>query len=269
MSFYERPPAYVQPFPIGAVEYWDPHPWLDAANILVAADEPLRALALLKLVPAYYRDHLDPKIVELENKIHSKLFPPRCYIEGSSVITNPPSSKATVDFTLRGREVRDQILELNANGIIPHLTELAPGTYWLPIGLREFGCKFKYWPIDMDVELKSRAATVFDFVKPSQYSGPHIFCAFEIIEHLDFEGHIFVECMKLGLTPYSVHISTPLYSYDGTVQARDWSNKDLGHIRAYTPREFCDVVNGMFRGYTWELKHDRVMHLKGILNVDK
>ena len=252
---------------IGAIENWDPKPWLDKANMLTAYDEPLMALKSLEMVPGYYRDHKDPQIEELRRKILSKLVTPYWYMSCHDTILDKESSARMIQYTLRGSKMLQEVKELNDKGLVPKIVEFAPGEFWLPIGLLEFGLKFDYQPIGLNEKALAEFKAL-DYVFYPQ-TGPTIYCAFEILEHLHFESDIQVEVERLGLSPDIIHLSTPLYSFDGRASSLDWSQKDLGHLRTYTPNEFAQVAMSMFRGYNWTLVPDQVMHLRGSLDGNK
>lgn len=252
---------------IGSIENWNPQPWLDKANILTAYDEPLMALRSLEDVPGYYRDHKDPQIEELRRKILSKLVTPHWYMNCHDTILGEEESKQMIQYTLRGSQMAKEVSRLNQEGVIPSVIEFAPGEFWLPIGMWANGLKFHYTPIG----LSEKALSQFSEKYPQ--GGPAtdfvIYCAFEIIEHLHFESDIRIEIERLGVRPDIIHMSTPLYSFDGRASSLDWSNKDLGHLRTYTPNEFAQVAMKMFHGYSWGLIPDQVMHLRGSLDVNK
>jgi len=63
----------------GACAFWDSKPFMDAANILAASDEPLRAIDLLNNLPGFYRDHIPHEIQELKTKIYQDLATPIFY----------------------------------------------------------------------------------------------------------------------------------------------------------------------------------------------
>ena len=246
--------------PIGSCEFFDSKPWLDAANILTAADEPLMALKLLEMVPAYYRDKKPKEFKELKNQILKMIATPSWYSKQLDHISEPQEGQMLVNSMLRGLMVKKEVSELNAKGLVPHIYEFAPGTFWLPIGLKEDGLKFQYsyTGLQRDGDFSNGIS-----------NGPSIYCAFEIIEHLHFEEEIRIEIEKFGVEPDIIHISTPLYTFDGRQQSLDWKNKDLGHLRTYTPGEFASVVMKMFPGYDISLYPEQVMHLRQVKNGNK
>lgn len=255
---------------IGSVEFFDIKPFIDAANILVAADEPMRALQLLDNLPAYYRDHYPIAAQELKRKIYSLLATPAFYA------TNPYDQLVRVDNahevvknTLRGNLIQKDLEAFNEKNQSPHIIDLGPGEYWLPIGLKKLGFKFTYQDIGLcnNAKLLARPHLEEEMRDKRDAQSPVIFVACEIIEHLHHEADIRVDLERTGHTPDIIHISTPRYTFDGRASQLDWQKKgDLGHLRTYTPREFHSVVTKMFPEYTFNLYDSQIMHLRGVRN---
>lgn len=240
---------------LGSCAFWNVEPWLEAANILTAADEPLMALELLKLVPGYYRDNKPKEIIDLENKIYGKLVTPGWYSREPEFVCAEKESAFTCTHTLRGDMVKKEVEKFNKQGLTPHILEYAPGTYWLPVGLKALGLRFTYQSLTFGKSPYPDTKHI--------YGSPVIYCAFEVIEHLHHEEDIKSELLWSGLSADIMHISTPKYSYDGRMESLDWSEKSLGHIKTYTPMEFANVVTRMFPNYTYTLYPEQVMHLRG------
>jgi len=253
---------------MGSCEFWDPEPWIDAANILTAADDPLLALKLLDMVPAYYRQSPDGRIETMRKKILGKLVTTNWYATCEDVIATPEQGEFTCLNTRRGVEMCNEVKRLNEKGLTPTIIELAPGTYWLPIGMKALGLKFCYYPITLNKQIIPLADSKIHFCDLEFHAGPVIYCAFELIEHLHHEDDIQVDIERLGIKPDLIHLSTPYCTYDGRLESLDWSNKDLGHIRTYAPIDFINVARKMFKQYNWTVIPEQVMHLRGELNVD-
>lgn len=251
---------------IGSCEFWNPKPFIDAANILTAADEPLLALKLLDIVPAFYRDYKDSEIEELKIRIKRRLVTSVWYSNCHNELLKESDSIAMCKGTLRGQMMIKELEALKKLKIEPHIIEFAPGEYWLPIGLLALGYKFTYESISLNKETTILAENILPW-SMERKGKLNIYCAFEIIEHLHFVDDIITESLRLGVRPDIIHLSTPLYTFDGRKESLAWENKDLGHIRAYTPREFYDFVSKMFYGYELELQLSQVMHLRGCLKL--
>lgn len=253
---------------IGEIEGISFEPWLKVANILTAYDDPILALDVLKKLPAYYRDNPPDEIIKLKNKILEKLATPAFYANSIETEVQGSGAKDYVQGTLRGQLVYKDIKELNEQGIVPHIFELAPGTYWLPIGLLELGLNFTYCARSLNPDTKAQAkrrlGSIYKESKPEFTKS--LFLAFEIIEHLHHLEDIAAEYYRYGMGASIIHVSTPKYTFDGRQSSINWEDKDLGHLRTFTPREFCDSVIQMFQGYQWQLHDAQVMQLRGVIN---
>lgn len=251
----------------GSCEFFMVTPFLAAADILVAADEPLRALEVLKSVPAYYRDHQHPEILEKTNRIYARLATPAFYahnIHDQGSIT-PSHAAACMDYMLRGQLIRKDVEELNAEGKTPHIFDLGPGEYWLPLALHHKGLKFSYQDVGLNPVARKKAMDQIGSTTSIEKKGPAIFVACELIEHLHHEEDIRVEYERHNVAADIVHISTPKYTWDGNMNRLHWDRDggDLGHLRTYTPREFISVVGGMFPEFEFQFFDSKVMHLRG------
>lgn len=238
--------------------------WLEAAKELIRFDEVERALQLLELVPALYRDQPVPEIESLKTQIRAALITPHAYL------TSGLDSNVTIDAAitniqslLRGKIV---LKEVQATPNM-HIVDMGPGEYWLPIGLSKLGFfSFSYQPLafDQGAEAQSREL-IKEHVRPKQSGQPTLFCCHEVIEHLPSTQDITVEALRhCGGWPDFVHLSTPLYTFNTTHYFEEW-NKPCGlpHLRAYTPREFIREADKLFPGYNWEYATDAIQSLRG------
>ena len=253
----------------GKLQFWDEEPFLKAAEILVAGDEPLAALDLLKnKVPAYYREKRPPAFQKIINDIEKLLCTPTFYMTNKyDAMVRDTDSEFIVENTFRGTLIRDDVKRFNATGQTPHIVDLGPGEYWLPIGLSKLGHNFTYKDIGLCMEAQKKAYPLLErHLTLPEKDAPSIFVACELIEHLHHENDIRIELMKQGRTFDIIHMSTPKYSFDGSKNKLNWRDLgDLGHLRTYTPREFQDVVADMFPEYNWAYGDQQVMHMKGTL----
>lgn len=253
----------------GKTEFFDYKPWKEAADILVGADDPMRALQLLELVPGFERDHYPKELAEVKRNIFSKLATPTFYMSnpGDMNVTTENADQY-VKGNLRGILIEQDVKEYNDKGIVPHLVDLGPGEYWLPIGLKALGHKFTYEDIGLCDKARNRAleilGTTYQDTDANHKPEATIYVACEILEHLHCEQDIAVECMRRNINPDIIHISTPRYSFDVRMTRKDWlEHGDLGHLRTYTPAEFVTVVTKMFAGYKWLMHNQPIMHLRG------
>ena len=256
------------------LDFWDEKPFIDAANILVAADEPLRALQLLENLPGYYRDNVPYSIFLLKLQIQSKLATPEFYSrqEMNPAIKYPAATHQEMKETLRFRALKEDVQNLNDQDIAPHILDIGPGTYWLPVCLKFLNLRFTYEGIGLcqyaDTEIKKYLGDIYQ-ASGLKKDGTCIAFAGELIEHLYNESDIAIECFRRGVYPRIIHISTPKYTWDTRKIRLNWQAfGDLGHLRTYTPNEFISVVSKMFPSYKLEINHnEEIMHIRGISTV--
>lgn len=262
----------MEKFEAGKCQFWDSQPFMDAANILVAADEPLRALKLLQELPGYYRDHIPVEIHDLSKKILKMLATPVFYAGNfwDTHVGDVEKAVASLDGLLRGILIKTDVEEYNKQGITPHIIDLGPGEYWLPIALSKKGYHFTYQGLGLCDIAAQKAKDILPghlVDKNPENAKATIFVACELIEHLHYENDILVEFERSEANADIIHLSTPKYTYDIGARQIQWEGKGcLGHLRTYTPREFQDVVCQMFTGYTWGYCDDYIMHLRGTKN---
>lgn len=254
---------------IGRLDFWDEEPFLKAAEILVAGDEPLAAIDLLKnKVPGYYRDNRPASFQKVINDIETLLCTPTFYMTNKyDAMVRDTDSHWVVETKFRGRLIRDDVQAFNAKGQTPYIVDLGPGEYWLPIGLSKLGYNFTYKDIGLCMEAQKKAYPLLEkHLTPPEKHAPSIFVACELIEHLHYESDIRIELLKQRRKFDIIHVSTPKYSFDRSNDKLNWRDLgDLGHLRTYTPREFQDVVADMFPEYVWAYGTEDIMHMKGTL----
>lgn len=251
---------------VGEIKGFKVTPFLEAANSLVASDEPERALHLLDNLPGYYRDNPPFEITKLKHEIYKALMGAREYI------SNPMDDAIDIDRAVvstnglvRGYTTLNDIKEANEKGITPHIVDMGPGEFWLPIGLKHLGVKFTYEPIALQKSVETKALAMLDDVVASGASKPNKwFLAYEVIEHLPRETEVLSEYLKHGGDFERVYISTPKYTYGGGCW--NWRGGWVPHFRTYTPKELIEIAMKMFREYTWTYYDNEVMLIKGIKN---
>lgn len=255
-----------------ALEFWDSKPFIEASNILVAADEPLRALKLLENLPAAYRDFPPPEVTAHKRKIMAQLATPNFYVYNPDHTADPKEYVAKADSVLRWRLIKQDVESYNAKGIHPHIIDVGPGEYWLPICLSYIGLNFTYNDVGLSPECKVRSLNRFiRHVQPKTPTDrPVILVACEIIEHLHHEEDILAECMRLNAEPDIVHVSTPKYTFDTRKERLDWERfGTLGHLRTYTLTELFQVVVKMFPGYEYGLSDSKILHVRASKPIEK
>lgn len=247
-------------------------PFLDAANILVTADEIELALQVLNLLPAYYRDNQPPEVIALRNEIMARIATPVSYVTiESSYGPDTDDRYNMADNSLRGKMLTHDVRVMNDNGMIPHIVDFAPGEFWAPAMLVKKGLSFTYWPVLLNKgslpKLKEHYGTRIKETPGDDR--PYIFAAFEIIEHLYNPNDIKSESLRWWpRLPDVIHVSTPLYSFD--TECMNWRTRDLlGHLRAYSPNELHTILARLFPEYDQELQISQIMHSRMILKDTK
>ena len=257
----------------GSVEFWDSKPFIDAANILTAADEPLLALKVLDSVPSFYRDNIPTDILALKNKIRKHLATPVFYLQekpspryadDNAVEDIPKLFASYVESLLRGQMILKDVRDINSEKLCPVIVDLGPGEYWLPIGLKHLGADFHYRGIGLCDSNRLGAAHFLSVNEMASEGRADIFVACELIEHLHCEQDIRTEFERNAPDAKIIHISTPLYTFDGRASQIDWEAKGgLGHLRTYSPTDFFAVVSRMFPEFKCALTVSQIMHIRG------
>lgn len=217
---------------LGKPNFFDIDKYLDCVEGMILADEVERAFCMISNPPAWYRDNEPERLKEIRQSLHQAMFTPVEYAQADREIDGPGTAWPD----------RAEILNELANKIKGtfHIMELGPGSHWLSHGLMSRGHKFTYESRSLNAIMRA----------PVDGPGPNIFVAYELIEHLQNENELFQGYLKFGKKAQFICISTPLYTFSGGMN--QWRGQALGHLRAYTPKEFSRVVTSMFEGYDWK-----------------
>lgn len=241
--------------------------FLDAAEELLRADETLRALNLLENLPAYYRDHEPSQVTSLRRAVQAKLATASFYATSDNYELSAGAAETYLHMekSLRGQLMIEDMKTCKSSQYIPRIIDLGPGEYWLPRMLTNNNFEFVYQPIYVNRPAYDFYKEHFkDALKSELTASPTIFFAGEVIEHLHNENEIRFEMERHSGLADLVHISTPKYTFDTACE--DWKTKgDLGHLRAYTPREFYETVSKMFPEYTMVLYDSQILHARLVL----
>ncbi len=255
----------------GCLIGFDVTPFIKAAEILLAADETIRALDLLNNLPAYQRDYPPPEVIKLRREIQKHIATANFYSTSANYeLLAPDDSSYHMDKSLRGMMLIREIGNLNKDGLLTHLVDMAPGESWTPQMLGYKDLKFSYWPLYVNHPSHEHYKSRYEkFLREKPEPGqPVIFFAGEIIEHLWNTDEIRF-CMErdVGLADV-VHISTPNRTFD--VNNRDWRSKgDLGHLQAFTPTEFSTIVSKMLPEYDCLTYQSQILHARCVLKTSK
>lgn len=237
--------------------------FLDVVNELVRADEIERALWVLNNLPAYYRDFPPQQILELRNKILAKIATPTIYSTSKFDANIAFDDRHSHSKTMRAQFILMETEFLNKNNIVPHIVDYGPGEYWLPFLLKRNGIRFTYEAIYL---AKGAHELAIPHLKeecvPKGETSPTILIACEIIEHLWNEEDIKTEMLAhCGLADI-IHISTPRYTNAPFCLDWDKEKEHLGHLRAYTPNDFVNMLFKMFPEYHQKYFDSFIMHMR-------
>jgi hypothetical protein len=231
---------------------------LEWASFLIQSDEIEAAEHLLfKGMPGYYRNHPPKEVVQLRRYLYLFLMNTADYATNreDNTLCDVEKAISIVKHVQRGNLLFEEVLNSNKSGKIPHIFDMGPGDYWLPIGLKGLGLKFTYQASYLSQSAYDKQTESFKELLgiPSPES-PSIFVANELIEHLRSPYEIVHCAYKHRLDPDQIHLSTPLNTFAEGCDGPWDSVSNLGrggHLRTYTQNEFIDCVQGMFPGYTW------------------
>lgn len=246
---------------------FDTESFVKVVNEYLRLDEVERALWLLDNLPAKARDFPPMELIKLKQDILGAIVTPHAYqsCDLDSQIQPDSVNVQHLNRYLRGILVQEEVKRFNDLGLTPHIVDVGPGEYFVPLGLQTMGYRFTYWDIGMDKKTSQVAHPRLSQVRmePIHSNQPVIFLALEIMEHLPEPRDLLTECLRhCGRLPERVHFSTPMYCFDENPKA--W-NKPCGlpHLRTYTPGEFMETVQKLFKGYQWELYQSECMSLRG------
>lgn len=251
---------------IGTVESFDENIAVKFVETLVEADEVERALLIIDNLPAFYRDNPPLKLQQLKRDILSSMVTAHAYLS-SDLDANvvPDACPQLVNSLLRGILVQREISRYNKQGKTPHIVDIGPGEYFIPIGLQRMAMRFTYWDVGMDQKTARAAHPIIQEVRleKAPVDQPLVFLALEVIEHVSETKELAVEALRhCGRWPDRVHLSTPCYTFDG--RRKSWRKPcGLPHLRAYTPREFMAEAGAIFSGYHWDFFSSQIMSLRG------
>ncbi len=243
-----------------------PKPFIEAAEMLLAADETLMALKLLDMLPMFYQDHPPKEILALKREIMAKVATATFYAhhEGSELKISDAECE-TYSGTLRNQLIAQDVKVLNSAGLEPHIYDHGPGEGALPLLLGKAGYKFTYEQIYLNEPTRQATYRRFEEYECNdlylkQENPPRIWVSTEIIEHLHCEQEIRFE-IEQRCVPDIIHISTPLYTF--AEEVTDWRKIGwLGHLRTYSPQSFQDVIKKMFPEYVYAYYHSQVQHIR-------
>lgn len=244
---------------------FDPIKCEEYVRMLIDYDEVERALLVLNNIPAEFREHTPWNLIELKATIQGSICTPHTYLDCDLDSTvSVESALSVMKNTIRGRIIEAEVKRYNESGITPHIVDMGPGEYFIPIALKELNHRFTYSPLAMDQKAKAAARDYFRPFLADKPDSPTIFVALEVIEHLPHTGDIAIEAYKNTCgRPERIHLSTPHNTYDA--RPKNWEHRSgLPHLRAYTRDEFIQEAFKLFPDYAFQLYDDKVMSLRGM-----
>ncbi len=246
------------------IKSFNPKPFIEAAEMLLCADETLLALKLLDTLPMYYQDHPPKEILSLKREIMAKIATATFYAHHTGFeLTVTDEQCATYSGTLRNQLILADVRRLNEAEYGPHIYDHGPGEGALPLLLKKAGCEFTYDQVYLNEPTKQATHHRFkdvEYTDKPKAGVPIIWVSTEIIEHLHCENEIRFE-MEQRCFADVIHLSTPLYTFDENVI--DWRKIGwLGHLRTYSPESFQAVVHKMFPEYVMAYYQSKIQHIR-------
>lgn len=245
------------------ISVFDPEKYCDAIEMQIMSDEIITALWMIDNMPGWYRENPYPRALEIRSNLYKQLMTTQDYVMDISELDSSNAKQLTDDaFTFPRWDVaRNWVRMANEQGFIPHIHELGPANYWLPLGLLREGFKFTYNASSIHVgsiHYQKELRDVWNS-KPDTKT-PVAFICFEMLEHMWNPDEIYHYFEKLDLKPHTIMLSTPCNTIYGGMD--NWSTRTLGHLRTWTPSEFQDFAS-KFRGYNFTLLKHHSMVLEG------
>lgn len=252
----------------GEILNFDVKPYVAVVNSLLASDEFERAMWVCDNLPGWYRDNKPREIRDIQKHAYDQWMGIKDYVTNPhDLIFDVPRSVQALENTLRGQMISAQVKEANDHDVTPHIIDMGPGEFWLPMALKDKGLKFTYYGHCLQQQQENIVKEHLGDIWKDETPDKHVmFVATEIIEHLttpsyDILNLFYRKCPNADL----VYLSTPLYTFGGGLW--DWADPKhkgfLGHLRTYTPKEFFAEASKMFPGYALEYIPNEIMMIKG------
>jgi len=259
---------YDDPQNFGRPTFFNVDKYLSCVEEMITADEVGNALKMLEMLPGWYRDNIPVQAINIKKQLLKRFFTDLDYAKDGCTWASGAGgmSQQTAIENLkdgRGALAFKYAATFSEQGLRPHLFELAPGNYWLPVGLSAAGVQFTYFAPSLNASMQEEASKNLSNwqASPGMLTGKTMFICFEFLEHLADPGDIYHHYIKSGLDADVILLSTPKYTFGGGMG--DWYNKDLGHLRTYTPNEFKEFAIKCWPTHNWSLHDGHVMCLAG------
>jgi hypothetical protein len=254
----------------GRPKYFSMDLHVQSIKQMIRADELEFALQMIKNVPGYYRDHYSKELNEIKDRLYRNIWTTKDYSgDKDEADSTRTFAKATpinefIDEQnwsgQRGVIIKALVKTLNEKGETPHIYEFGPANFFIPYGLARHDAKFTYDCFSINQNAEKEAGDNLKGYFGKKPKGPVIFVCFEVIEHLWNQEDIYHAYVKSGLTADYILLSTPLYTLNGGMEEID---RELGHLRTYTPKEFTAFAQKCWPLYHWEGVNDWSINLMG------
>lgn len=249
------------PINIGRSTYFDVDKYLSCVEEMITADEVQYAFDMLDRFPGWYRDNVPSAAVAIRERLLKQFFTTLDYAKNGEEIADKETALTYLSQP-HGQIVLRKCQELNDQDIIPHIEELGPGNYWLPLGLMHNGIKFTYFGPSLNQGMQSQAAfSLGSSWMPAVTSKTTLFVCFEMLEHMKSTDDIYHHFVKHCPDAKYIFISTPMYTFGGGMG--EWFSNDLGHLRTYTPKEFGDFAMKYWPKHSFRRYDGHVMVIEG------
>src|SRR3954470_5604515 len=257
------------PANLGRPFYFDIDKYADAVEMMICSDEIQLALDMIKNVPGWFRQNPHPRLVEMANIIYRQCYDPFDYAndhDEAAYTQEAIESQCLSGYTYpRADVLKEEIQKLNAKDQVPWIFEISPSHGWLPLGFAKRGLKFNFYGKNLNQPALDKIKNwLSDGVwAPSPCAGQiKMLICYEALEHMWNPHDLQQSPKKMAIEFDQIYLSTPNGTLLGGLP--DWRTRRIGHVRTWTPIEFCQFASKSFHGYTWELFNHHSMVLKGI-----
>lgn len=254
---------------VGRPNFFDVDMYLLMIEQMITCDEVEKAMWMLDNMPAYYRDNVPHGTIRIKEQLFKKFFTTADYADMSPELFNEASrlSKEAVQkefkSIIRFYKIYEVVRQLNEAGITPHIIEYGPGGFAIPYGLNSFDLRYTYFAQGLNVVAINKVKNTLP-QWTEELGAYNIFVCYEVIEHLTDVGEIYHFATKHCSFYDRVLISTPKYTWAGGFP--DWYNRDLGHLRTYTPRDLLSFGMKYWPHLKWGVNTDYELVLEGMLD---
>lgn len=251
---------------LGRPKYWNTNLYIAAIEMMLCADEIINALKMIEMVPGWHREHPDPRIEDLKQKIYERTYDIFEYANDDDEASCERSfGEAQWDngyMYPRAGIISAEVKAYNDLGKTPWIFDLGCSHGNLPLGLIKTGHKFTYLGKSMNWRAGAKVKQWCKDVwaeKPAEGQPAILFCS-EVLEHCFNSHDITHAAYKVGVTYDQIHLSVPYGTMGGGLP--DW-NRRLGHVRTWTISEIVEYAQQAFPGFQWTVHKSHSMVLVG------